>query len=146
MSLSLSEPPEAGCLARAEATVQVFNLSVAAPSLPTSLSDGEVSPPQSVWHFSCQLVGSHVNCVCTDLTSVREPVETEPNLSQPSFFLRLRLLHKSRHVVISQCFLKLPMSQERTRFNQIFDVFFPGVLTPSITQGQMPRTCWIHLQ
>ena len=47
---------------------------------------------------------------CEDLTSVREPVETESNLSHPSLFLCLRLLLKFRHAVISQCILRFTFS------------------------------------
>ena len=53
------------------------------------------------------------------------------NLPPPLPF-QLVTLHRSQCTLFSQCFLRLKLSQQRSTHIQIFDVFFRGVMTPSL--------------
>ena len=76
----------------------------------------------------------------TNLTSIREPVETKSNLSQPPFFSDCDLC-------TSFDTLTSHSVSGRSTPILISDAFFKGSCPHrSCPQSQMPSTCWVHLQ
>ncbi len=80
---------------------------------------------------------SNKDAVCTDLTSVREPVEAEPNLSQPPFFfffsdcdLCSGLDTLSSHRVSRDSHVRIALNIQ-SDFRCVFD----GVMTPLMPAG-----------
>ena len=63
---------------------------------------------------------------CKDLTSYREPVETVSNLSHPSLFSQIVTFAQISTRCHLTVFPAIPLSQQRSTLNQIFDALWRG--------------------
>ena len=82
-----------------------------------------------------------------DLTSVREIVETVSNLSQPPLFSQLMTFAQISMYCLLTVFPESTLSWQRSTLKPGFGCFFEGSWPhPSCEEGEMPSSCWIHLQ
>ena len=102
---------------------------------PTTRTNGSLTPSQRA----------------KDLTSICEPVATESNLTHPSFFSLRTFAPVSTRCRLTVS-LEVRLFPQRSTLNQISDVFYGRIMTPSLlptgsdTQHLLDPCCHCHCQ